>query len=229
MSITDNYNCILTIRILHEYYGDRFLPITLVPEPALKKYFATHGIYIKRINNSWYLYAKEQTQKYLKEDIPFLKLLIQVTDVTYHYVSDTSESNQENVQIGKEEHTLHQFLLISTVINDVCIKINTRSKYLEFILFPSEATLTKKVSLIETKGNLSFNSVALIPWLMGKKAWQFKSSYKVKLTHQKKYNIQLIELLEYGEQPMLQNMATPKPQSISITDPYNTITAFYTL
>lgn len=229
MSSNEQYLCIISISLEHEFFGNSIIPVELIPEKHLANYFKQKSILIKRLDNTWKIYATAKALNNLKEDLVLITLEIKVNDTIIYYVSDFTDYKTDDYALQKKEGKAVPYISISTKAKEVNIRINSVYKYLEYILFPRNIQLASNLEIVETRKMLEFNKAKIIEYGEKEKVLQFVSKEKIKLNNTNNYFFNLIEKLEYGEKKIKSNLAMPRPQNQSIFYSNQAITAIYTI
>lgn len=229
MSSFDQYSCILSVHVEHEYYGDSLIPVELIPEDQTAMYLRKYDIQVKRMNNSWNLYSSTRTSEFFKEDNEFLSFAIKPLNNTFYFVSEQVSSTDQGCKVVEEAVGIPRRIDIAVERKEVTVSISSLSKYFEYIVFPTKNSLSKDFTLIDARRMVEFDSPQIILWENGEKVLQFLSKDKVKLTEKSAFNLRMIEKSKFGERVVLSNVLRPRPQSASIYNPQKAITAYYTV
>jgi hypothetical protein len=229
MSSKGKYVCITRINIEHEYFKQSLIPVKLVPDYQVIDYFKKHSIHFKRIHNSWGIFGDVKKREFLMEDFRCLRFTICPFDDTFYFVSEKMNDESEEYLVIDNEKSINQEIDIVTGIPEINIKIKSPSKHFEYIVFPKSVNADQKIEIVDLKGIAVFDNFKLISWINGEKVFQFRTRDKMKLTQKSIYNIKVIEKLDYGDRILLNDIPMPKPRSLSIYNPQQIITAFYTI
>lgn len=229
MSSQDKYSRIMHVHVEHEYYENSWVPAELIPAKRVVDYFRKNDMLLKRVDNSWYLYANDRTVKFLREDFPYIPFVIKPLSDMFYFVSGGIEKDDKAFFLSDDAHEPIQKIDISAAQTETTIKFKTVHKYFEYIVFPKNIGWEKGISIIDAKRMVEFTPAETKPWENGEKVFRFVSKNKIKLTEKSPYNFNIIEKSTYGERVILHNIRHPAPQSASIYDPRKNITAFYTI
>lgn len=213
----------------HEYFKQSLIPVKLVPDYPVIDYFKKHTIHIKRIHNSWGIFADIKKREFLMEDFKYLRFKICPFDDTFYFVSEKIKDESMDFTVIDNEKSINQEVDLATGIPEINIKIKSPSKHFEYIVFPKSVNADQKIEIVDLKGIAVFDGFKLITWINGEKVFQFRTRNKMKLTQKSIYNLKVIEKLDYGDRILLNDVLMPKPQSLSIYNPQQMITAFYTI
>lgn len=229
MSSLSKYVLMATIEIEHEYYGSWPIPVELVPDATTKLNFQKIGVRHNREGNSWRVYCNTESVPYFKE-VPFYRFLIQPLDDLFYYVTDREHSEAINSSLVAADRMMKSRIEIPSSSQEAKVKFKAISKFFEYILFAPKHTAKKMcMKLKKGDGAIEFEEMNILRWGDGREVIQFKSKNKVLLKKSNKYSFKLIEQSEFGENIVLQDVGGPKPQSLSLHEPYQAITAYHSL
>lgn len=225
MNSNDKYSILVEINVKHDFFGDSAIPIQVVFDnlEVQRRYRLT----IKRNRNSWILYGSTTDISCLREDLSVIRLKIIPTEPIFYFVSKELDNSLNEFTIISDD--LNKTIEIATNIEHLIVLVASKSKYLEYILFLENISEDKEVEIIDTKKLIEFELPQKIQWDDNKKALRCVSKDKITLTKKMDYQLNIIEKSKYGNRIVLNNIIIPKPQSASIHDPYQSITAFYTI
>src|SRR5690606_35187488 len=132
MSSFDQYSCILSVHVEHEYYGDSLIPVELIPEDQTAMYLRKYDIQVKRMNNSWNLYSSTRTSEFFKEDNEFLSFAIKPLNNTFYFVSAQVSSTDQGCKVVEEAVGIPRRIDIAVERKEVTVSISSLSKYFEY-------------------------------------------------------------------------------------------------
>lgn len=225
MSSSESYTTILRIRVDHDYYDEQPVPVELQPKDPYV--FTKYNLQLKRTNNTWNLFGTAAKRDDLRSDSEVLVFLIKPTNPAYHFVSQALDVDCPDYEVL--EDALVKKIQISTKKELVNIRISAVAKYYEYILFPKKLEEEQLIEIIDAAKLVEFEAPQFTFWENGEKVIRCISKEKINLSRKNKSQFSLVERSTYGERILLNNMIIPKPNSASLYDPHQAITAFYTV
>ncbi len=216
------YALVLCIRIEHEYYGDAAVPVELLLPDAV--FVQRYDLKMKRYHNSWEVYAAAAA---VKDGISGIRVALKPADNNFYFVSG-------HILAGSgydilEDAALQRMIMLRTGQKAVTVKIQSVTKYYEYILFLQRLKAGLQLRITEAGGKLAFAEPEEVEWPAGKRAIRFVSTEKVTLAQKSSYTFNLIEASRYGEHMLLSNLRQPMPDNASFYDPVHAITIYYTI
>jgi len=226
---TGNYWPLMTIDIDHGYYGNVVLPLNLIPDKESDQLLQKCQIIIRRIHNTWSLYTEEKGLEYFR-NVGKIRFELQPEEDIFYYVTQIKNTTCMNCSLESIAGTIKYEVHIDSKSEEVKLGFETPSKFLEFIVITQKTSFQKLVMTSKNiTDNIEFNPGRKVIWDGSQGAFQFRSTHQIKLSKINDYHLTLVDLTDYGEHILLQNISSPDPRNLSIYEPHSTITAYYTL
>lgn len=234
----DKFKILLEVRMEHAYYGEGRSPIGLVPSGETKRFFEQWRMIWKQQGaNRWILVGEM-----LREALPQRELVFGISPLEkqFYYVSGGVRENERVRMLPRQnipgvwkwvaicpdwafgqgaEQILEQ--------QEAVIRVETVSRYFEYILIPRYHPAETEIRLREAQGKLEFGEgepVAL-PGIV--QAYRFCSREAVVLERGMLFRVQLWEERGEGERLISEYIPHPEPDSGSVLKAENVITTYF--
>lgn len=230
MSSIEKYDIYFSIRVTHEYYGNRDCPISLAPSQDTKSFFIQNQIIYKKMGrNKWVLLV--QSEDFMPDITYILCFEIIPQDNLFYYVTGIPPEKEAGNYVLEKNPTIGKWMNIlipsDNVKKEVGIQLDAKLKYWEFIIIPRH-TVNDVILRIEEKHNrLKFGYIeeAQLPGVG--RAFRVSTIEKNKAKEIQEYTIRLYEIRNNGERLLSGNIPAPRPDEASVARPGDTVTTYF--
>lgn len=232
MNTMEKYIIWLKVIIKHEYYDEKACPLALAPAPETACFLDKYHIKIRRLDNTWMLYGTQRKVDFIRRDLPYLTFELRPTQDAFYYVSKPLNAHQNaDYQITKDKkNRVWHSIMIPIIQQETSVCIESQEKYFEYILFPREGREhVDHIQVKEERDRIRFQEQKKIEWIDQSAAYQIISTEKVKLKQRYSYKIQVKKKMKEGEKVVSRSIPAPLPNQLSVTNPSETITAYFNL
>lgn len=232
MSWTATYTVWLTVAVKHPYYAGGRCGLELEPDPETASILSKSGVlFRKQTPSEWILIRPEGAT--IEAGISLVFLLRNTSPGFYFFTGDkaTVSGNCACETVGKNG-TWKQLTIPVTeqrleAPEKLTIELETRAKFLEFIVVPRRRKEEPVLELREDRNRILFQPVKQVEFPSEERpVYRFVTTEPIALEEAQPYRIQLWEKRKSGENP-LGMIPLPKVSSISLFSKQDTITSYF--
>jgi len=230
---SEKYKVWFSLRVVHDYYESDYCPIRMKILPDTLHLFKKYGILCRRTKFNQWSFLTQNLEIEEDEDTANLYFELIPEDNILHYLTDVLINNQEEknyeIKFSTEINKwINLIIPIGKHMTDIDISLNSKSKYLEYIIINRYQKDNIKQKIEEKQKRIKFTESQIVEDLSLGEGFCIISTNKIKIKQSyKNFTLQLFEIKNNGERILCNNLPFPKPQEASLLRPYDTITAYY--
>lgn len=234
MNQQGSYRIWLKLVINHQYFDAQQCGLILEPNSITNRLLQKAGIIFKQQNScTWILVAQDEID--LDSEI-HLSFHLKTKQADFYYYTDQTTSDADTWSLEEYNKSgiwkllnisLTEERISATEPETIEIKLNSQSKHIEFLIFPSQTYPMDPLEIREQRGKVSFDNreERKLPGTE-KTLYRFVSSETLPLKQQSAYQFHLWELRNSGENLLSRLPDFPLVQSLSPFSPKDTITSY---